>query len=430
MVSLADAPVTLFGGQIPSFEEIKKLWQLVNSSELNRIRFTEEADKQSDVLVQGIALLLCNRPAEAVDKLSKGKECLQKQFMLGYAWRSLKEYEKAIAAFERAARESDGITAVLEQVETYRLAGDYEKAMKLLTDCGNFQNVSAEYHYQMGKLLDAQGDYDRAVENYEKAVSLDSGHTKSLFQLAYSFDLRSDEETAVSYYKQLLKAAPAHVNALLNLAVLHEDMSEYEKAMACVESVLRSHPNHTKALLFQKDIESSMVMVYDEEREKRKDRHNKTLEIPISDFELSVRSRNCLKKMNIITLGDLLRTTEAELLSYKNFGETSLHEIKKILDIKGLRLGMALEDKSGSAKPLDPEIASKASPELLQKTIGELELSVRARRALDRLGVKTVLELINKTEAELLGCKNFGVTSLNEIKERLTDFGLSLRKLE
>jgi DNA-directed RNA polymerase subunit alpha len=62
--------------------------------------------------------------------------------------------------------------------------------------------------------------------------------------------------------------------------------------------------------------------------------------------------------------------------------------------------------------------------------VDELELSVRARRALSRLGVKSLLDLIQKTEAELLGCKNFGVTSLNEIKDRLTGFGLSLRKLE
>jgi DNA-directed RNA polymerase subunit alpha len=60
----------------------------------------------------------------------------------------------------------------------------------------------------------------------------------------------------------------------------------------------------------------------------------------------------------------------------------------------------------------------------------DLGLSLRARRALDRLGVKTVLELISKTEAELLGCKNFGVTSLNEIKEQLEGLGLGLRKLE
>ena len=133
--------------------------------------------------------------------------------------------------------------------------------------------------------------------------------------------------------------------------------------------------------------------------------------------------------MNILSLGDLLRTTEAELLSYKNFGETSLLEIKKVLDYKSLRLGMALEDKN-AAKPIDPEIASQASPEILNQTMDDLNLSVRAHRALDRLGVKSILELINKTEAELLGCKNFGVTSLNEIKERLEGLGLSLRKLE
>ena len=94
-----------------------------------------------------------------------------------------------------------------------------------------------------------------------------------------------------------------------------------------------------------------------------------------------------------------------------------------------MRLGMAIED-SNAPKPIDPEIAIQTSPEILNKTIGEMGLSVRARRALDRLGVKTVIELINKTEAELLGCKNFGVTSLNEIKERLEDLGLGLRKIE
>jgi DNA-directed RNA polymerase subunit alpha len=44
--------------------------------------------------------------------------------------------------------------------------------------------------------------------------------------------------------------------------------------------------------------------------------------------------------------------------------------------------------------------------------------------------VNTLVDLIQKTEAELLGCKNFGVTSLNEIKDRLSSFGLGLRKLD
>jgi DNA-directed RNA polymerase subunit alpha len=57
-------------------------------------------------------------------------------------------------------------------------------------------------------------------------------------------------------------------------------------------------------------------------------------------------------------------------------------------------------------------------------------MSVRARKCLDYLNIKTIGELISKTEAELLGVKNFGVTSLTEIKQVLDKVGLSLRKLD
>ena len=101
-------------------------------------------------------------------------------------------------------------------------------------------------------------------------------------------------------------------------------------------------------------------MYYDEEAEKGYTVLKQLLEIPVTDFELSVRSRNCLRKMNIRTLGDLTRTTEAALLASKNFGETSLSEIKEMMTSKGLRLGMALEGgersvgrPTTSAEPLE-----------------------------------------------------------------------------
>jgi DNA-directed RNA polymerase subunit alpha len=199
-----------------------------------------------------------------------------------------------------------------------------------------------------------------------------------------------------------------------------------------------------------KDVDSARSMFYDDDDNRRGDRRNQVLEIPITDFELSVRSRNCLKKMNIRSLGDLLRTTEQELLSYKNFGETSLNEIKALLAQKGLRLGQAAEgDKPAvpaitgisppvpaaapitGALPRRPIAAVGNAPvELLAKTVGDLELSVRSRKALQRLNINTLGELSSRTEDELLGCKNFGLTSLNEIKQQLTSFGLVLRKLD
>jgi DNA-directed RNA polymerase subunit alpha len=171
-------------------------------------------------------------------------------------------------------------------------------------------------------------------------------------------------------------------------------------------------------------------MFYDEEKEKKKTRKNQILETPMSDFELSVRSRNCLKKMKIETLGDLLSISEAELLSYKNFGETSLREIKSILDPKGLYIGMALEDKQHASVETADKAVEDDENGLRSKSTDDLQLSVRARKCLQKLNIHTIGELIARTDAELLGVKNFGVTSLNEVKKALTDLGLSLRSLD
>ncbi|MGQ0552145.1 MAG: DNA-directed RNA polymerase subunit alpha [Planctomycetota bacterium] len=62
----------------------------------------------------------------------------------------------------------------------------------------------------------------------------------------------------------------------------------------------------------------------------------------IEDLDLSVRSRHCLDSENIRTVGDLVQRSEAELLKVRNFGKTSLNEIKKKLASMNLSLGMNL----------------------------------------------------------------------------------------
>jgi DNA-directed RNA polymerase subunit alpha len=429
MASIAEAGIELFGSQLPDLEQLKEFETVVNSSEFNMLdlgKLIEENDSNS--IASGIGLHMLGQFKAAIEKLQSASDCKEKFLYLGMALRDTGDYDGSLKAFDKAAgKKADSLAVSLEKAETLRVAGKFDESLAEIGKCSNFEKVSADYHFQLGRVQENLGLYEDGIDNFEVAIDLDNDHQKALFHLGYSHDLRGNDLDAVDYYKEATKAGPPHVNSLLNLAVLYEDMGEYKRAQDCVSSVLMSHPNHQKAILFLKDIESSMVMIYDEEKEKLKTRHCQTLEIPISDFELSVRSRNCLKKMNIHTLGDLLRITEAELLSYKNFGETSLVEIKKILDEKTLTLGMELEENGSAAMA---EIPEGANQELIGKHVDDLELSVRAKRALGRLGTKTVGELISKTEAELLGCKNFGVTSLEEIKERLEKLGLSLRKLD
>ncbi len=69
------------------------------------------------------------------------------------------------------------------------------------------------------------------------------------------------------------------------------------------------------------------------------------LRLPISELELSVRSSNCLREASIKIIADLVKKTEDEMLSFKNFGKKSLNEIKELLAGMGLTLGMQVDPK-------------------------------------------------------------------------------------
>jgi DNA-directed RNA polymerase subunit alpha len=438
MESMMEPGIDLFADDVLSMDQIKKLSEYVHSSERNMISFGEQVESnmsktgQKANLDVGIGLFILGRNAEAAQKLAKAKDCKEKYMYLAFALRRLGEFDQAIENLQKSLDyEADKLHVALEKTATYRHAGNFEAAAKELKHCANFENVSAEYHYQLGRLQEAQGFYDDAMQNYETALELSPNHQRALFHLAFRCDVSGDEEAAIDHYRQIAANSPVYVSALLNLAVLYEDGGQLDKATRCVDTVLEMHPNHQRAILFKKDIESSKTMFYDEEKEKKKSRKNQILETPISDFELSVRSRNCLKKMKIDTIGDLLNISEAELLSYKNFGETSLQEIKSILEPKGLYLGMALEEKDlSTGESLDQTEAENPEEGLGHKSVEDLQLSVRSRKCLQKLNIRTINELTSRTDAELLGCKNFGVTSLNEVKKALGDIGLVLRNLD
>jgi DNA-directed RNA polymerase subunit alpha len=438
MEPITEPGIDLFANELPSMDAIKKLSEFVHSGEANLLKFGEQVESnmsrtgQQASLAAGIGLYILGRNAEAVEKLQKATDCKEKFIYLAFALRRTGEFDEAIENLQKSLDyEADKMNISMEKTSTYRHAGNFEAAVTELKACKNFENVSAEYHYQAGRLQEVQGLYEEAMDNYKTAMELSPNHQRALFHLAFRCDLSGDEEAAIDYYRQIASSSPVYVSALLNLAVLYEDNSQYDKAAKCVDTVLETHPNHQRAILFKKDIESSKTMFYDEEKEEKRTRKTQILETPISDFELSVRSRNCLKKMRIHTLGDLLNITEVELLSYKNFGETSLREIKSILEPKGLILGMALEaELMPSVEISDQAVAIDEDEGLRNKPVDDLQLSVRARKCLQKLNLRTIGELTNKTEAELLGCKNFGVTSLNEIKKALTNLGLSLRSLD
>ncbi|KKL22759.1 hypothetical protein LCGC14_2432210 [marine sediment metagenome] len=243
-------------------------------------------------------------------------------------------------------------------------------------------------------------------------------------------DLLQLESTgAYSGVYHVLMGAVAPLDGVEPEDLTIDALAERVKAGSVKEVILATNPNHARARLFLKDAEASKTMYYDEDQAKRTARRNAVLDIPVTDFELSVRARNCLKKMNIRTLGDLVSTNEAQLLSYKNFGETSLREIKAILAQKGLTLGQMVEDQGARIKRAEQESGDQSEVALAgarNLPLSEVAFSIRVRSCLERLGAVTLGDVASYSEQELMGRKNFGQTSLDEVKSRLREHGLNL----
>ena len=286
---------------------------------------------------------------------------------------------------------------------------------------------------RQGREIESKLDRGAAIDLFRKALAGDPKNREAAFRLAYHLDAVGQDEESLRLLEQVCDGPDAPLNALINLSVRYEDEGDLDMAERCLRMVLETDANHPRARLYMRDVRGSRTMIVSEEHTPR-DIAAAFANTPIGDFDLSTRAGNTLKKMGIRTVGDLLRVSEAELTAYKSLGDSTLVEIKSVLAQRGLRLGQALEQQRSEARDLVMQELTESGQEeaagAINDSVDELQLSVRASKALALLGIQTLADLVSRTEAELLGIKNFGATSLDEIKSKLAERGLALRELK
>jgi len=418
-------------------QEIESLRNAI-ASDFRRYRLLREAVQELETNEQpspasnvrlGVCYYLLGHFRLARETLTQADGGALAQFYLAKSSFAQQQYSDAIEYYQAAAKAGyDADQCALGVAEAQRNAGDLKSSLATLDNLSGAVEQTAEYLFQRGATVHAiGGNPEEVVALFERAVESDPSHAGALFGLALEHDRRGNDERAIQFYERSAARIPTHVGTLLNMGVLYEDRLEYDRAQRCYQRILDVYPSHGRARLFLRDAQASGTMYYDEDAQKRRDRLSHILSVPVTDFELSVRSRNCLQKMGLNTLGDLTRTTEQDLLASKNFGETSLVEIKEMLASKDLELGQFAGESAGPEVGYELDAMTPDEQALLNKPIADLNLSVRARKCMIRLGVSTIGELVRKTGDELLEVKNFGVTSLNEVRERLGPLGLKLR---
>lgn len=404
----------LLAGQV---SEVRQVWQELAS----------RAASERDHLACGTVAYLLARHEEAVRHLAQVSKNGLAYYCHAMALVSLERFDEALEQFEQAKKAGyDRVLCDLLAAGCIRKQGRVDEAESLIRGLGSEAAKRAEYSYQMGCIMSDRGDTYGALEYFERAVDMSPNHSRALFSLAQMNNQMGNDDEAIRLYEQMLSKPPFYMGALINLGLMYEDKELYAPAAFCFRRVLEENPLNERARLYLKDIESSAEMFFDEEAARRDKQLEQILGIPISDFELSARSRNCLERAGINRLEDLTRMTEEQLLAGKNFGETSLKEIKEILEVHGLKLGQNVHKKQ--AEPLyRPDELTPEERMLHEMTVADLELSVRARKCLARLGINTVGELLSRSGDELLSVRNFGVTSLNEIREKLRERNMRLR---
>ena len=389
-----------------------------------------KGDVGKTTLKLGLASFFLGRMDRAADLLKTGKVAVA-QFYQGQALIELGRHDEALKALEGATKAGYAASEVeLHKAAALRGMHKFDAALATLNAVEPYVKKTAEYLFQYGCVRLAQHDVLGAVDCFEKAVRSNERHAGVLFQLAFHNDRHGNDEEAMALYERSLQVPPARLGALMNLGVLYEDHGRHDRAVAVYDQVLTFFPNHARAKLFLLDASASAEQHVEEEVETTHLPlvHDALLDQPVTDFELSVRARNCLKRMNIRSIGDLTRCTEQQLLTSKNFGDTSLTEIKNLLTMKGLRLGQSLESQARRTHPaFNADEFSATEQAMFARPVGELNLSVRARKCLTRLSIASIGDLDQHSGDEMLECKNFGVTSLVEIRNKLREHNLKLR---
>jgi len=404
----------------PTLAQVRALRRLAlqdvyERKELGELHRQGLEHKEDQAVRAGILAYALDYLADAVDLVEGEKDPFAKA-LVGLCYAELDEYDDAIAELSAVSKELPAARHELARVQIE--AGQLDEAEKDIEAL----EEGAGRQFLLGELFEARGQVEPAIAAFEGALERDSEHVEAAFKLGVLLDRIGDDDMAVEYYLVCADVFPHYLPGVINLGILYDERGESNAAVDCFRQVLAYNPGSRRAQLLQRDAQASRTMYYDEREERERERMEKILKTSVTDFELSVRSRNCLAKMNIFTLGDLISISEPEMLNYKNFGETSLREVKEMLDARGLRVGMLREH--------DDRSLTKADQKTLNESIEKLELSSRSTQVLERLGCSRIGDVVQYSDLEFYRTPGSGQSVVQELSTALGAVGLWLKKPE
>ena len=334
-----------------------------------QIEQTSGAERRGLVEKLGILLYAMGKHRQAVEALTAAKARKEAAHFLGRAYLELGETQSARSCLAKGREGDQDLETDVLIAECYCRERDYQEAEKACAKHLDSHGDRPDVLCVLGRTAEVSGEYETAMEYFEKALEHAPEHRQALFRLAYNCDLNGNDERAMELYRRCASVQPTCVGALLNLGVLYEDHGLYDEAIECYKRVLAIEPTHERGELFLRDAESSLALQFDETSGRRARGAggpflmanamtgtqgdemdslpaassptpdiDEKLNIAVDDLNLSTRSRRCMEKLEITTVGELAEHSERELLASPNFGRKSINELRSKLADLGLEL--------------------------------------------------------------------------------------------
>ena len=264
----------------------------------------------------GVCQFLLGKFKDALETLQSADGSAMAFFLPGALSVRAWSYEDAIGVYGQA--QTSGYNedqCKIGIAEAHRYAGRIEEALAILDNIFGPAEQTADYMYQRAATVAAVGG--RMEEAIALATNGPCKPTKTTPARCSAWHSKTiawaTTKSALNLYERAAKAiSDRNWSALINLGLIYEDNGQLRQSADVLQAHSGLlHPDHPQTLLYMKDASATGNMLYDEEAQRRNDRLAQTLNMPVTNFELSVRSRNCLQKMGIDTIGDLTRTTRS-----------------------------------------------------------------------------------------------------------------------
>lgn len=278
----------------------------------------------------------------------------------GFHDAALQSYEKALEIEPGHARSLFRLAYIMD------LAGEDARALELYEQLRKLRPMHLSTVMNLGVLYEDRGDYERAVQCYQSVLDYFPNHGRARLFLGdaqASLTMFYDEEAARREAKLLqvlaqpvaeISFSPRVRNALAKLGVnsLGDLVQKTEEELLTIPNFGRTSLREVKEFLSSKGlamasssgpggaIEEPLAVATAavDGAPAAAPASDEILQKNLSDVEWSGRIRKVFEKLNLVTIGDLLKKTEKDLLKSKNLGVTSIKEIRRKLGQFGVAM--------------------------------------------------------------------------------------------